>query len=147
MQTIDKGFYVEEIKQRNYKTVYLTQSKKSFDDIFNHGKTIRLSRDTVKKYIADYLKSITFDDNIVHVTYITDNGPVDTQKNVTIAKEVKREHLDILLVDPKKNKHMASGEYNNSIENRKLYGAVITIIYKIKIQKPAAKRKRMVFNL
>lgn len=139
--------HTEIVEQKNYKTVYLTESKKSFNDIFNYGKTTKLSKATVKAYISNYLKSATFDDNIVHITYITDNGPVDMTHNVTIEKTVTRANLDILLADPKSNKHVASGEYNNSLENRALYGVVITIINKIKVYKPVVNRRRMVFNL
>ena len=83
----------------------------------------------IQNYYDNYFKdNILFKNKIVRIGYITNEGTVNLNQNVLIHGDtVSKEELNILMRDPRTNKNEESGEYNNSLNHKYIYGLSIAI--------------------
>lgn len=126
-------------------TIYILDNEESFKRYLafkkeNDAKPSRMSRDAVKLYLRDFLKDNQqlLKNKFIHVTYLTSEGNVDLNRNVITEDGLTNQQLEALMADPKENAHMASGEYNNTLAHKTLYGVAISI-FKHSAVKPKSK--------
>lgn len=120
------------------------------------GETAKpISRETTKEYIAMFVhQNLDLRNVSITVSYNTDEGWVYAD-NVNLVGDQSLEDKglkSLLFRDPKTNKHVQSGEYNNDIKHKKLFGVSIEVLYlnnpkpTTANQSPLAKQKKTKYN-
>ena len=106
------------------------------EDVYNkrkNGKPAKeIKRETTKEYISMFVKQHLDLRNVdITVSYYTDDGMVSLEDVKLLGDQsMKEEEIRSLLFrDPKSNATVESGEYNNDIKGKRLYGVSIKVLY------------------
>lgn len=126
--------YVRQIKSDDPKdktkqtTVHMFENKKSLDNIRANKPGVQISKNDSKGLIRGFLNSNAskLPGMSIAVSYFTDQGMVNLNKTVTVGDKLTEADIDRLMGDPKTNKDQTSGEYNNELEGKTIYGVAIT---------------------
>ena len=94
------------------------------------GKTAKpISRDTTKEYIDRFVKQNPNLQNVsITVSYNTDEGWVYLAGVDLLGSHQLNDIKALLFRDPSVNKNAPSGEYNNNIVGKKLFGVSIEVL-------------------
>lgn len=115
-------------EHKNAKFYTLTNSKSSYDNIISNNKGSIMSRGNVKGMLREFINENKnhMKNSYVQISYITDQNLVNLP--VVAVNEWTDDTIDKFMVDPCENYGIPSGEYNNLLTGKQLYGLHVTIL-------------------
>ena len=73
-------------------------------------------------------KAKIFVEWLSNVGWITNGEIINTFKDINaVNKRSKEEMINVMMCDPKVDKHLPSGEHNNNLENKEIWGVRINV--------------------
>lgn len=127
--------YKNEQKQEH---VYFTATEASYKSIRTDSqvKPVQVSKAIVKGWLREFLNHHNLRNKTVRVAYITDEGEVYLNHNIITNGDITDSQIGFAMADPKTNVDTASGEYNNMLDGKRIYGLSIAILNNV-AAKPA----------
>lgn len=137
---------------QNQKHVYITLNKQSFISLMEYETPIEISRQDAKDFLKEYFKKNFhfLKKKIIRIGYITNHGTVNNNINIVLNddNDITATEWNNIMRDPKTNKHEESGEYNNNLQGKTIYGLSIALfdLLPVSAVKPKKSRSKFKFN-